>query len=281
MQFGDYTCFTIDLDRFRLDGGAMFGVVPKPLWEQKVPPDEKNRIPMAARSLIIKGRNKLILVDTGLGDKLPEKFQKIYGIDNPNRSMAERLAPWNIRPEDITDVIITHLHFDHAGGNTLIENGQVRPTFPNATYHLQKCQWDFAQTPSVRDQASYIPDNFMPLSDNHQLNIINGPTNDLFDGIELLVTDGHTDGQQHPLILGEKTALFVCADLIPTAAHLPLTWHMAYDNHPISLISEKAEILNRAVNNGWILCFEHDPEIAAATIKRSGDRVVMDQAVTL
>ena len=281
MRFGKYDCFTVVMDSFLLDGGAMFGVVPKNLWEAKIPADAKNRIPMQARSLVISGNGKIILVDNGIGDKLPEKLTAIYGIRTPVHSMEDRLAPFGLRVEEITDVIITHLHFDHAGGSTRLVDGKATPTFPNAMYHVQQAQWDLACHPSVRDRSSYIPENFMPLLENGVLNILDGPSDNFFDGIDLLVTDGHTRGQQHPLVRGEGQSLFFCADLIPTSAHLPSAWHMAYDNLPLTVMDEKDRILARALDENWVLCFEHDPAVAAATVKSEKGRVGVDQVVEL
>ena len=208
MRFGSYECLTVVLDSFLLDGGAMFGVIPKNLWEKKIPADAKNRIPMTARSLIIRGNGKTILVDTGIGDKLSHKFKKNYDIRATASSMDGRLAPCKLTAADITDVIITHLHFDHAGGSTTITNGEVVPTFPNATYYVQKAQWALACRPSIRDRSSNIKDNFNPLFKHNVLHFVDGPSETLFDGIRLIVTDGHTRGQQHPLIKGEKQSLF-------------------------------------------------------------------------
>jgi len=281
MKFGSYDCFTLVMDSFLLDGGAMFGVVPKNLWEKKIPADAANRIPMQARSLIIRGNDKVILVDTGIGDKLPDKFKRIYDIQTSVSSMAERLSPFGLTVDDITDVLLTHLHFDHAGGSTAIVDGQVVPTFPNAVYHVQQAQWELACNPSVRDQSSYIPDNFMPLLEQNVLNLVKGASDNFFDGIDLIVTDGHSQGQQHLLVKGDATALFFCADLIPTSAHIPTAWHMGYDNHPLTIMDEKDAILARAIAENWILCFEHDPVIAAASVREEVGRVVIDQVIKL
>jgi glyoxylase-like metal-dependent hydrolase (beta-lactamase superfamily II) len=281
MRFGSYDCFTLKMDRFLLDGGAMFGVVPKNLWEKKIPADAMNRIPMLARSLVIRGNGRTILIDTGIGDKLPDKFRKIYDIQTLVSTMADRLSPFGLTVNDFTDVILTHLHFDHAGGSTDRVNGNVVATFPNAVYHIQQTQWELACHPSVRDRSSYIPDNFMPLLEQKMLNFIDGPVIDFFDGIDLIVTDGHTQGQHHPLIKGDAHSLFFCADLIPTSAHIPIAWHMGYDNHPLDIMDEKETILSRALNENWILCFEHDPVVAAASVREEKGRVVMDRIVDL
>ena len=281
MRFGSYDCFTVVMDSFLLDGGAMFGVIPKSLWEKKIPADDANRIPMAARSLVIRGNGKTILVDTGIGDKLTGKFKEIYGIRAIASSMDGRLAQYKLAAADITDVVITHLHFDHAGGSTTITNGDVVPTFPNAIYHLQKSQWELASHPSIRDQSSYIKDNFIPLLDQKVLRFTEGPIENFFDGIDLIVTHGHTRGQQHLLIKGENQSLFFCADLIPTSAHIPIVWHMGYDNHPLDIMKEKETILSQAIAENWILCFEHDPVVAAASIREEKGRAVIDEVVAL
>lgn len=280
MKFGDYECFSVDMGRFVLDGGAMFGIVPRVLWERKIPADEKNLIPMNARSLLIQGRGKNILVDTGLGSKLSEKMIKIYKIDEDSTNIDKSLSKHGLTRQDITDVIITHLHFDHAGGSTCIKNNKVVPSFQNATYYIQRKQWETANNPSVRDRASYMKENFMPLEEAGVLKLIDGPTG-IFKGIDLIVTEGHTPGQQHPLIKGETVCLFYCADFMPTSAHLPAAWNMAYDNYPMILIEEKKKLLSRALKENWILFFEHDPNIAAATIMQGEKNIEIDKSISI
>lgn len=281
MKIGKYDCFTLIMDSFLLDGGAMFGVVPKPLWEKKIPADAANRIPMQARSLVIRGNGRTILVDTGIGDKLSEKLRKIYDIHTKARTMKDRLASFGLGVEEITDVILTHLHFDHCGGSTAFIKDTAVPTFPNAVYHVQKAQWELAGNPSVRDRSSYIPENYMPLLEKDVLNIVDGPQESFFDGIDLMVTNGHTHGQQHPLVKGGSKYLFFCGDLIPTSAHLPTAWHMGYDNEPLVIMEEKDRILARALRENWILCFEHDPVVAAASVREEKGGVVMDRIFDL
>jgi len=182
---------------------------------------------------------------------------------------------------DITDVILTHLHFDHAGGSTTLVDGKTVPTFPNAVYHVQQAQWDLAFNPSVRDRSSYMPENYMPLLEQGVLQIANGPVDNFFEGIDLIVTNGHTRGQQHPLIKGDSESLFFCGDLIPTSAHVPTAWNMSYDNEPLAIMDEKEALLDRAITENWILCFEHDPTVAAASVRKEKGRVVVDQAFDL
>ncbi len=280
MQCGKYDCFSVELDSFYLDGGAMFGVVPKVLWEKKIPADRENRIPMKSRSLVIRGEGRVILVDTGIGDKLSDKMKKIYAIQTPAGSMAERLAPYGLGVKDITDVVLTHLHFDHCGGSTLYAGDRAVPAFPNAMYYVQQEQWDLAANPSARDRSSYLPENYMPLLEKGVLKILDGPEA-VFDGIDLIITHGHTRGQQHVLVNGKDTAIFFCADLIPTAAHVPTAWNMGYDNEPLAIMAEKDAILARAVEENWILCFEHDPVVAAARVHREKGRVVVGEPVAV
>lgn len=280
MRFGDYECFSVETGKFVIDGGAMFGVVPKILWERKIPGDEKNLIPMQARSLLIQGKGKNILVDTGIGNKLSEKLKKIYKVDLDSTNIDTSLSKLGLTRNDITDVIITHLHFDHAEGSTSIMDGKAVPTFQNATYYIQKKQWEIANNPSVRDRASYMKENFMPLEEAGVLKLIDGPQ-EIFEGIDIIVTNGHTPGQQHPLIKGKTKPLFFCADLIPTSAHLPIPWSMAYDNFPMTLIDEKEKLLSRALKENLILFFEHDPYIAAASIKQGEKNIEIDSVVSI
>lgn len=280
MRFGDYECFSVETGKFAIDGGAMFGVIPKILWERKIPGDDKNLIPMQARSLLIQGKGKNILVDTGIGNKLSEKLKKIYKVDLDSTNINMSLSKLGLTRNDITDVIITHLHFDHAGGSTSIMDGKAVPTFQNATYYIQKKQWEIANNPSVRDRASCMKENFMPLEEAGVLKLIDGPQ-EIFEGIDIIVTNGHTPGQQHPLIKGKTKPLFFCADLIPTSAHLPIPWSMAYDNFPMALINEKEKLLTRAFKENWILFFEHDPYIAAASIKQGEKNIEIDSVVSI
>ena len=280
MKFGDYECSSVELGSFAIDGGATFGVVPKVLWEKKIPADEKNLIPMKARSLLIQGKGKNILVDTGPGNKLSEKLIKIYNLIKGSTDIDVSLSKHGLDCGDITDVIITHLHFDHIGGSTFIKDGIIAPTFPNATYYLQKDQFEAALNPGVRDVSSYMEENFMPLKEAGVLRLVEGPQ-ELFCGIEIIVTMGHTSGQQHPLIKGEKNSLFFCADLIPTSAHLPVTWHMAYDNYPLILMEEKERLLSRALMENWVLFFQHDQNVAAATVRQKNNNVMIDHAVLI
>ncbi|MBU1052369.1 MAG: MBL fold metallo-hydrolase [Proteobacteria bacterium] len=280
MKFGNYDCFSIELGDFVLDGGAMFGVVPKILWEKKIPADKNNFIPMKARSLLIQGNGKNILVDNGPGSKLSEKMKSIYKINDQTTDIKAILSKHQLTCDDITDVIITHLHFDHAGGSTIIIDNDIVPTFPAAKYYIQKSQFEAAINPGIKEAGSYFEENFLPLEKSGVLVILDGPA-ELFDGIEILISNGHTPGQQHPLVKGKEDSLFYCADLIPTSAHIPIPWHMAYDNEPLSILDEKQEILSKAILENWILFFEHDPVVAAASVKKGDKGITIDKVITI
>ena len=258
MQIGDYSVTTIIADMFGLDGGAMFGIVPKPLWEENNPADEQNRIDLATRVLLIEGNGRKILVDTGNGDKWDEKYRNIYKVDSGEQDLIASLRSRDIEPEEITDVILTHLHFDHAGGATRLDGEDLIPTFSKATYYVQKSNWKWANSPTEKDAGSYRKENFVPLDDHGVIEFIHGEQ-EIFPGIRMVVVDGHTKGQQLPLITGNDTSLFYCGDLIPTAAHLSIPWVMGYDNFPLTTIREKKRYLSRALEEEWILLLEHDP----------------------
>jgi len=280
MIFGNYDCAAVELGDFLLDGGAMFGVVPKMLWEKKIPADNNNLIPMKARSLLIRGNRRNILVDAGPGRKLSVKMKKIYGINDHLTDSNASLSKHGLTCDDITDVIITHLHFDHAGGSTIIREEKPVPAFPNAKYYIQKVQFEAAVNPGPGEASSFTVDDFMPLEKSGVLKILDGPC-ELFNGIEILITDGHTKGQQHPLVKGKEASLFFCADLIPTSAHIPVSWRMAYDNYPLTIIKEKEEYLSRALKENWLLFFEHDPVTVAANVKQDKKSILINKTFIL
>lgn len=270
LQIGPYRLDSIMTGKFALDGGAMFGVVPKVFWEKKIDVDDKNRIDMRMRSLLVQGEGRKILVDTGAGDKGLEKFNKIYRIDRSEYNLEGSLAKHSLKPEDITDIVITHLHFDHAGGSTRFDNkGRLVPAFPNARYHIQKRHFDWALNAKEREQASFLEDDFVPLSIAGRIEFHDGPY-DLLPGISIEASNGHTEVQQHLLVSGGADTLFYCADMIPTSLHVPLPWIMAYDIRPLETLKEKREILKRAVKDNWILFFEHCPHVAAARVVDRG-----------
>jgi glyoxylase-like metal-dependent hydrolase (beta-lactamase superfamily II) len=254
----------VDAGSLWLDGGAMFGVVPKPLWSRRAQPDERNRIPLAMRCLLVETDTKTVLVDTGLGNKENERFHDIYGVLNagdPTR-LEDSLAVLGVGPDDIDLVISTHLHFDHAGGNTLQDSGgRLRPAFPRARYAIRRGEFEFALRDNARIRASYIERNFQPLVDEGRVDFID-TDGELTPGVGVLHTPGHTPHHQSVWIdLGDDRVLFL-ADLVPTRAHLPLPWVMGYDIEPLVTLESKKATLGRAAAEGWWLAFEHDPHVA-------------------
>ena len=280
MKIGEYEITEVVHQSFGLDGGAMFGVVPKPLWEKRIPADKKNRIDMVARSLLIEGHGHRILVDTGMGDQWKEKYRKIYKISNKSPAFEGVPQKPARAPEDITDVVLTHLHFDHAGGATIDKGNELVPAFPNARYHVQREQWQWADNPSEKDGGSFREENFRPLEEHGVLNILDGEQ-ELFPALELRVFHGHTPAQQLPLLQGDDTALFFAGDLIPTHAHLSIPWVMGYDNHPLTTIQEKRRILEMATTEQWILVFEHDQKVPAGTVYWNEGRPEIQEIVNL
>lgn len=269
MRIGDYKIKTIEMTNFSLDGGAMFGVIPKPMWEKSyVNADERNRIEMTTRLLYLENDEKKILIDTGIGNKIDEKFAEIYNIDKSKSSVELSLSNYGINADDITDVILTHLHFDHVGGATKIENGEVIPTFKNAEYYVQEEQYKWALNPTYKDRASFIPDNYIPIFNNKRLNFIEGETT-LFKGIDLIPIDGHTKSMQMIRIYDEKDTLLYVTDLCPTSAHILAPYFMGYDNFPLTVLAEKEKYLPLANEDNWTIFFEHDAFTEAAKIEPS------------
>jgi glyoxylase-like metal-dependent hydrolase (beta-lactamase superfamily II) len=265
MKIGKYSVHIIDSGYVGLDGGAMFGIVPKPLWEITNPSDSANRIKLATRNLLLVSDSKKILIDTGMGKKWNEKNQEIYAIDQQTSSMEKSLSNLNIKPGEISDVILTHLHFDHTGGSTVIKDGKFEPAFPNATYYVQKQNYNWAINPSERDKGSYIKDNFVPLKEAGVLMQIEGEKQ-FDDEIDFIIVNGHTFGQQMLKLSDSSNTFLYCCDLIPTTSHIPIPYVMGYDLQPLVTVEEKKKILKTAVEENWKLFFEHDPETAYATL---------------
>ena len=250
----------------RLDGGAMFGVVPRPLWQKRIAPDDRNRIPLAMRCLLVEHAEGPVLVDTGLGNKEDPKFHDIYGIENAGHAgptqLEDALAELGVRPADIRWVINTHLHFDHAGGNTTRDAGRdaVRLSFPNATYVVQGGELAFARTANERTRASYLPPNYEPVAAAGKFRLLDGDEA-ILPGIRARVTPGHVPWHQSILLEDDgDTALFL-GDVLPTHAHLPLPWIMGYDTEPMRTLESKRALLRDAVAGRWLFLFEHDAAI--------------------
>lgn len=264
MKIGNYELFSIPTGFFSLDGGAMFGVVPKVLWNKTNPADELNRIKLAARSLLIVTENRKILIDTGLGKKFDQKFESIYNVKNI--SIEEALKIKNFNPDDITDVILTHLHFDHCGGSTKNENCEIVPVFKNAKYYIQHEHYIWAKNPSEKEKASFLRENFEPIEKYNQLELVDGEFY-LDNNIKIVISNGHTPAQQHIKLTAENTTVYYCGDLIPTSSHIPYPYIMSYDLYPLTTFEEKKKLLPQAYEENWILFFEHDPVISSCTIK--------------
>lgn len=265
---GDIQFRVLDAGSIWLDGGAMFGVVPRVLWERKRPPDERNRIRLAMNLLLIDDGKQKTLVDTGAGDKWDDKSRSIYRIDE--RSAEQILAPAGLGPEEIDVVVNTHLHFDHAGGNTKRDpDGNLRPVYPNARYVVQRGELETARLDHERIRASYLPENFEPLAEeNGRLQLAEGAIV-LGEHVRLRVAPGHTPHMQLVLVrTGEGTVAFL-ADLVPTTSHLPYAYTMAYDLEPMRTIATKKEVLPEAAAGGWRLVFEHDDQMPLATIEHA------------
>ncbi len=281
MKIGNYDLYSIETSRFALDGGAMFGIVPKTLWEKKISPDEKNRIPMCTRSLFLVSKDKRILIDTGNGDKWDDKNRSIYKIDTNSVNIQNALNHLGYTPEDITDIINTHLHFDHCGGNTRFDNSdKIVPAFPNATYWIQKTNWELATHPTEKDRASYLANNWEVLMENGMIEFVDGP-GEILPGITVITSNGHTTGQQHPIISDGITTIFYCGDIIPTSAHIPVPWVMGYDIFPVTTMEEKKKLLPRMVDENWILFFEHDVDCEAVILGRDGKKVTIKEKFKL
>lgn len=254
---------------FALDGGAMFGIIPRPLWQRTNPPDEQNRIDMSARCVLIRDPDRTILIDVGMGTRWSEREREIYRIDRQDPGMQQALARHNLGPEDIDHVILTHLHFDHVGGlTTADESGALRPTFPNARHWVQRRNWGWAHQPSARDGGSYRSEDFSFLEDADAppLELVDG-IDEILPGIEVIPCHGHTFGMQIVKITCVDATYVFLADLVPTSSHLRGPYVMGYDLQPLATVQEKQEILYHAVRNDWLLLFQHDPTTAIARVE--------------
>ena len=266
--------YTINTGYFKLDGGAMFGVVPKVFWERKSPPDERNRIHMRANSLLVRAQGKTIVVETGNGTKWDAKNRGIYAIQD-GAPLIESLALQGVQPRDVDLVINTHLHFDHAGGNTCIENDRVVPTFPRARYIVQRGELAHAATPTERDRASYFPENFQAVTDAGVWDLVEGDQQ-ILPGISVARIPGHNADIQAVLLTGGGKTMAFVADLLPTRHHIPLPWIMAYDLYPMQSLETKRAWIPRMVKENWIVVFGHDPEIAAATLHEDDGKIEVE-----
>jgi len=273
-SLGALTIHAIQAGGQRLDGGAMFGVVPKPLWERRIAADDRNRIQLGMRTLLVEHSSGLVLIDTGAGNKEDQKFKLIYGIENEGAdgrtSLEDGLLQIGARPEDVSIVINTHLHFDHAGGNTYRdESDAIKPTFPKARYFVKRGEYDYATHPNERTSASYFERNFMPIVAGGKFEFVSRER-EIVKGIRVVPTPGHTPFHQSVLIESAGERAFFLGDMCPTSAHLPLPWIMGYDVEPLVTLETKRRIFRQAEDEDWLVIFEHDATVAWGKIQYDG-----------
>jgi glyoxylase-like metal-dependent hydrolase (beta-lactamase superfamily II) len=272
-RVGSIRIHALEAGVLQLDGGAMFGVVPKPLWERRIPPDSRNRIPLAMRCLLVEAPNALVLVDTGLGNKENDKFRDIYGVSNrgtPTR-LEDAIRHAGFQPSDVDIVLNTHLHFDHAGGDTHVdEAGQVRVSFPGARHVVQRRELDFARSKNERIRASYLAHNFEPVVQAGLWDLLDGPA-EVTAGVRVIPTPGHVPFHQSVLIESDGAVACFLADVCPTSAHLPLPWIMGYDLEPLVTLESKRGLWAQALEEEWLLVFEHDPRTPWGRLDPSAD----------
>ncbi|MCZ6677172.1 MAG: MBL fold metallo-hydrolase [Candidatus Poribacteria bacterium] len=263
MKFGEFELFIVSDGTFRLDGGAMFGTIPKPLWEKTNPADARNRILMGLNCLLIRMPRETILIDTGLGNVYDEKFAFLYDVDKSETELLRSLAAAGVGAADITKVILTHLHFDHCGGNCFPDaNGELKPTFPNAAYYINQEELAYAKQPDPRSRASYLPYTWEPLEKRGQVVLTSGDE-EIAPGVMVMLTPGHTQNHQSVMVRsGEQTACFL-ADLVPMPSHLKTHYVMGYDLFPATTMESKERVLKQAQAESWLLIFEHSPDVKA------------------
>ena len=272
--------YTIDTGFFKLDGGAMFGVVPKSIWQKLNPADENNMCTWAMRCLLVEYHNRLILIDTGIGNKQSEKFFSFYYLHGDD-SLEKSLNKHGFTYTDITDVFLTHLHFDHCGGAISFKRSKeyYYPTFPNAIYWSHSKHWDWAIHPNAREKASFLKENILPIQESGKLKFVDKDTYDLpFEYIDVY---GHTEAMILPVVEYKGTKVIYLADLIPSYGHIPIPYVMAYDVRPLETMKEKEQILERAFQENWLLFFEHDPKIELCSLQKTEKGIRMQEALKL
>jgi glyoxylase-like metal-dependent hydrolase (beta-lactamase superfamily II) len=274
MRLGDLSLHVVSDGEFRLDGGAMFGVVPKPLWERQKEPDELNRIPMTANCLLVESGSELVLIDTGAGDKLTPKMRSIYGMSDQDRRLPESIATAGFELEDVTHVLLTHLHFDHCGWSTRVWDTGIVPTFPKARYWINRAELEHARNPNLRDRSTYLSDNWEPLFEAGVVELFDEEA-EPSTGVRAVRAAGHSPGMCIVLLDGgrDDKGVFL-ADLVPTTAHVPWAWIMAYDLEPMKSLEEKQRWLPRIADEHWLCVFEHDLDQPLGRIEEQHGRLV-------
>lgn len=273
--------YSVNAGHFKLDGGAMFGVVPKSIWNKVNPADENNMCSWALRCLLIEDGNRLILIDNGMGDKQDAKFFGYYYLHG-NDTLEKSLNKHGFSFDDVTDVVLTHLHFDHCGGSIKYNSDRTKlePAFKNATFYSNKKHWEWAVNPNMREKASFLKENILPIQESGQLKFIDSSV-ELIPGLNFREVYGHTEAMMLPIIKYKDTTVAYMADLIPSAGHLPIPYVMGYDMRPLDTLNEKQALLNEAVEKNWVLFFEHDPSIECITLEKTDKGVRKKESLLL
>jgi glyoxylase-like metal-dependent hydrolase (beta-lactamase superfamily II) len=274
---GDVRVHVLRDGLFALDGGAMFGVVPRALWERAFPADDQNRVTLGLNVALVETAGRRVLVDTGMGERWNEKERALYRLDRSS-TLLGALAALGFGVEDIDVVINTHLHFDHAGGNTREEDGRLRPTFPRARYIVQMGEWEDATHPHERNRASYREGDFVPLAEARRLETVQGEV-EVAPGVRVVPVGGHTAYHQIVVVEGGGETMVVPTDLVPTTSHLSLPWLMSYDLFPVGTLEGKRRLLGQAAERGWRVLFYHDPRTAVGTVRREREKYVLGEVI--
>lgn len=274
--------FSIDTGLFKLDGGAMFGTIPKTLWQRTLPADEQNLCALAMRCLLIEDEDRLILIDTGIGEKQTAKFFSYYFLHGDD-SLTKSIEATGFSMDDVTDVILTHLHLDHVGGALKMEGENSTPTFKNATYWVNKQHWEWAIHPNDREKPSFLKENILPLQDLNRLKFVDFPEEEICfsKNIRLRLVNGHTEGMMLPLINFEGQTIAFVADLFPTRTHIPVNYIAAYDIQPLLAMNEKRAFLKEALDNNYVLFLEHDPEVECCRVVETEKGIRLGETFSL
>ena len=278
MKFGKFEIFSIVENSFKIDGGAMFGVVPKIIWEKLTPPDEKNRVKLDLNLLLVISETENILIDAGMGDALSERQKKIYGIEKPS-DLEKKLSKLNLTPEDIDLVILTHLHADHAGGVVKMdESGKKACRFPNARHIVQIKEWNDAMSPDERTSATYFTENLKLLEESNLLELVDGE-DEIAKGIKIVNTGGHTPGHQAVLIEDGENKILCPGDIIPSASHLRIPYVASVDLFPQQTMAQKRKFLDMCTDDGWLLAFDHDTNIKLGKLEKTGNEIKVNKVI--